>query len=72
MKIGVFGDIGKGATIALLNLDDITEVELPNGQIAYLLWSNFTFYRIFINLRIINFYFFLLLYSFSNNIHFIC
>ena len=38
MSIKVLGDIGKNAKIALLNLDDITQIQLPNGQIAYLLW----------------------------------
>ena len=30
-KVQVAGRVGKGAHIELLNLDDITQVQLPNG-----------------------------------------
>ena len=58
MKINVLGDIGNNAKIALLNLDDITEVQLPNGQIAYLLWLS-------LNLLLNNLSIVMLLFSIS-------
>ena len=58
MSIKVLGDIGKNAKIALLNLDDITEVQLPNGQIAYLLWLS-------LNLLLNNLSIVMLLFSIS-------
>ena len=58
MTIKVLGDIGKNAKIALLNLDDITEVQLPNGQIAYLLWLS-------LNLLLNNLSIVMLLFSIS-------
>ena len=36
-KVQVAGDMGVGAKMFLLNLDDITQVQLPNGQTAYIL-----------------------------------
>ena len=37
MKITVAGNVGDGTKVYLLNLDDITEVQLPNGQTAFLI-----------------------------------
>ena len=36
-KINVMGNVGDKTKVYLLNLDDITPIQLPNGQTAYLI-----------------------------------
>ena len=49
-KINVMGNVGDKTKVYLLNLDDITPIQLPNGQTAYLIWSLHLSYIKIVNL----------------------